>query len=197
MAKEITYYEGLPLIYLSPEDVQGVEVISLVDHPANETKFVALAAEAARIQRFSLQEEKRIVTGVALIPDQRIYRCDAEGNEWYVTFTREAIARTAQKFMRNHRGEGVNIQHAGAMVDGLYYCESYLTDPDRGISPAGFGELPAGTWIVSCKVDNPEVWARIKSGELRGFSIEGVFGQAWQCNRPLDSLEDLIRTMCN
>ena len=36
-------------------------------------------------------------------------------------------------------------------------------------------EVPKGTWMVSMKIDNDEVWERIKEGELKGLSIEGYF----------------------
>ena len=35
--------------------------------------------------------------------------------------------------------------------------------------------LPKGTWMVSMKINNDEIWDRVKSGELRGISIEGYF----------------------
>ncbi|MAO22269.1 MAG: hypothetical protein CMJ25_16100, partial [Phycisphaerae bacterium] len=36
--------------------------------------------------------------------------------------------------------------------------------------------LPVGTWMVSMKIDNEEVWKEyIKEGKVRGFSIEGWF----------------------
>jgi hypothetical protein len=36
-------------------------------------------------------------------------------------------------------------------------------------------DLPVGTWFVKMKVDNDDMWDRIKSGELKGLSIEGYF----------------------
>ena len=42
--------------------------------------------------------------------------------------------------------------------------------------PYGFN-LPAGTWFVSMKVDDPKVWKLIKDGMLNGFSVEGLFAE--------------------
>ena len=39
----------------------------------------------------------------------------------------------------------------------------------------GFEDMPDGTWFISAKVDNDEVWAKVKSGEIKGFSVEGIF----------------------
>lgn len=196
MKETMTYWDGLPLIYLTPADLNGVEVISLVDHPANETEFLALAEQQRQRCAFKMDEDRHLVTGVALIPDQKIYRADYEtGTEWYVTFTRDAIERTAQKFLRDHKGEGVTLMHAGKVYHDLYWVESYLTDKARGISPAEFGDLPDGTWMVTCKVDDHEVWAMIKDGTLRGFSIEGIFAQEARRSKALDSLDDFFNAI--
>ena len=37
-------------------------------------------------------------------------------------------------------------------------------------------ELPIGTWMVSMKVNNDDVWENyVKTGKVKGFSIEGYF----------------------
>jgi hypothetical protein len=35
--------------------------------------------------------------------------------------------------------------------------------------------LPKGTWMVSMKINNNELWQKVKDGELKGLSIEGYF----------------------
>ena len=36
--------------------------------------------------------------------------------------------------------------------------------------------MPIGTWMVSMKVDNDEIWNDyVKTGKVKGFSIEGYF----------------------
>jgi hypothetical protein len=40
---------------------------------------------------------------------------------------------------------------------------------------SAFKDLPDGTWFISAKVENDEVWNKIKSGEVKGFSVEGIF----------------------
>ena len=35
--------------------------------------------------------------------------------------------------------------------------------------------VPMGTWMVSMKVNNDDVWKKVKAGEVKGFSIEGYF----------------------
>lgn len=180
-------YKGLPLIYLDViDEMDGVEIISLVDRPAVKKEFVAFNEEKVK---FSVNDEKRIVTGVALIPGQKVYRRDENGREYYITCTKEAVERIAIKFFADHNTTNVNLQHE-FNVDGCVYFESYLTNKERGIYPSEFGELPDGTWIVSCKIINDGVWKLIKEGVLRGFSIEGQLNVVEE--KPIDSLEDLL-----
>ena len=41
-------------------------------------------------------------------------------------------------------------------------------------------DLPDGTWLVKMRIDNDELWSKIKDGELKGLSIEGYFtDQVW------------------
>jgi hypothetical protein len=36
-------------------------------------------------------------------------------------------------------------------------------------------DLPDGTWFVKMEILNDDMWNKIKSGELKGLSIEGFF----------------------
>jgi len=36
-------------------------------------------------------------------------------------------------------------------------------------------DLPDGTWFVKMRIENDELWNKIKEGELKGISIEGYF----------------------
>lgn len=180
-------YKGLPLIYMDVlDDLSGIDIISLVDRPAVEKEFIAFNEEKVR---FSINEDKRIVTGVALIPDQKIYRRNEKGEEYYISFTKEAIERLAVKFFADHNSTNVNLQHEYD-VDGCVYFESYLTNKARNICPTEFGELPDGTWCVSCKVLNDGVWKLVKDNVLRGFSIEGILNKVE--DKAIDSVEDLM-----
>ena len=180
-------YKGLPLFNLDilSEDM-GIEIISLVDKPAVEKEFIAFNEEKVK---FAVNDEKHIVTGVALIPDQKIFRRDESGKEFYVQVSAEAIERIAEKFFADHNSTNINLQHQFD-VDGCVYFESYLVNKERGIYPTEFGELPNGTWIVSCKVNNPAVWKLVKEGVLRGFSIEGNLNVVK--DKPIETLDELL-----
>ena len=166
-------YKGLPLYYADINDeVAGVQIMSIVDRPAVETVFVRFAEEGTPAM-FAANDEKQVVSGVALIPDFPIFRRDTARGEYYVAFKADAIERIAQKFFTAEGAtSAINLNHSDPASQCVIF-ESYLIDHARGIVPAEFADHPDGTWIISLKVNNPTLWADIKSGKYKGFSIEG------------------------
>ena len=43
-------------------------------------------------------------------------------------------------------------------------------------------DMPVGTWMVSMKIDNDEIYEKAKKGEVKGFSIEGYFADKYDLN---------------
>lgn len=126
--------------------------------------------------RFKADNEKRIISGPLMVADLPIYRRDEEG-EYYGVFTAEDIYNLRNKFSRNNFGQEVNKMHEPTQfIEGVYMIESFIIDSKRGInSPNGY-TLSDGSWFGSYKVDNDEVWNEfIKTGEFKGFSVEGTF----------------------
>ena len=134
-------------------------------------------AEKMSKQYFQIDnEEKQIVLGPAMIPDQKIFRKDALGNPYYVFFSPETIKMIAEKYMKNKYIDNNDQMHDGKAVKDVYVIESWIKEDEHDKSSKyGFGDLPVGTWFVSMKVKNPEIWSKVKSGELNGFSVSGFF----------------------
>lgn len=178
-------------IKIDPTDqITGMDAISLVECPAVEVDFLKFSKEEPKSLQFA-NEEKRIITGVALLADTPIYRVKPDGEEYYVVFDRETIEQLVTKYSKYMFNNFVNIEHSNQhFVDGMYMIESYLKNSERGIIPVEFSEIPDGSWIVSYKVDNIDVWEKIKSGEVKGFSIQGVFNLIEQKEEP--SIDDMI-----
>jgi hypothetical protein len=169
---------NLPIYQLEISDDlnDGAEVdfVALVDRPAIERDF--LKFKEAR-SNFAIQsEERRIVSGALMLADTPIYRNDSNG-EYYVTFTPGTIEKIAQKFFKKGYQSNVNLMHDGNQeVEGVTMFESWIKDSSRGVAPMkGFEDAPEGSWFGSFKVENEDVWDRVKSGEFKGFSVEGVF----------------------
>lgn len=141
-------------------------------------------------QTFAIQnEEERIISGPLMLADTPIYRNDDNG-EYYVVFTKETIKKIAQRFFKKGYQSNVNLMHEqGSMTEGLTMFESWLKDDKRGIKAMkGFEDVPDGSWFGSFKVDNDEVWAQIKAGKVRGFSVEGQFNYRKTGDKKMEQL---------
>lgn len=185
-------YKGLPIFVVDLDDKTIFNNISFVDFPAIECDFIQLAKEV-EIQ-FKVNEEKRIVSGPVLIPEKPIYRRDENGREYYIKFDEKSILKFAEKFFHDHRQNEGNVQHEFS-VCGITFFESYIVNKERGIAPVEFEELPDGTWFVSAKVDNDDVWALIKEGVIRGFSVDLMAPMRQE--KEIDSLDELVDYLNN
>ena len=85
------------------------------------------------------------------------------------------------------------MHDANQQVKDVYYVGGFITDSEMGIKdPEGF-DNPEGTWYVIMKVDNDEIWNNfIKTGEFKGFSVEGLFDQELVDNEDEQEIEDQI-----
>lgn len=151
-----------------------VDFVALVDKPAIQRDFLKFNEE--RLNFVIQSEDRRIVSGALMFADTPIYRKDKNG-EYYVSFSKQTIEKIAQKFFKKGYQSNVNLMHDEMMaVDGVTMYESFIVDSSRGILPMkGFEDAPEGSWFGSFKVENDDVWSKIKSGEFKGFSVEGVF----------------------
>lgn len=169
----------LPIFTIHVSDKEDgdliVDFVSLVKNPAIQKDFLFFE-EQKQIQRFSIEdEEEKIVTGVFMIADLPIFRMNEKFGEHFVVFTKDEIKKIVQMFFRKGFQKNVNIEH-GEKVDGVFMFESIIVDRERGKLPfKGFEDVNCGSWLGSYKIDNPEIWEKVKSGEFKGFSIEGLF----------------------
>ena len=166
-------------VQLAPDEDGPTDNVPRLNPPSNggqsfskccstETHFSAL--------RFA-DEEQKIVVGPAMIPEMAIPRRDEDGDIYYVKFSAETIKEIMMKFMKEARTNATNQDHQEDNLAGAYVYESWLVeDPENDKANTKYGfNVPAGTWMVSMKVDDKETWKRVKNGELRGFSVEGFF----------------------
>lgn len=182
-------YQGLPLYNVEfDEDTSVFNNVAIVTEPAIEVQFIRLSKQETPRVSLKIDEERRIVSGPALIPEEPIYR-NQGGKQFYIKYTADTIRRMALNFFKKDRQNEGNVEHA-VPVNGITYFESYIIDKARGINPCEF-DLPDGTWVLTAKVDNAEVWDLIKSGELTGFSID-IANVRFSEDKEIDNLEDFI-----
>jgi hypothetical protein len=68
--------------------------------------------------------------------------------------------------------------HDGKALPDVYVVESWIKQSDNDKSTDyGYKDLPVGSWFISMKINNDEVWNDIKEGKLTGFSVSGYFEQ--------------------
>ena len=154
--------------------LSGVHALSIVENPAIQSDFIALGDQKP-ILLAEVNKDKQILMGAALIPDKPIYRKDGE-EEYYVYFSKETIAKTAEAFFRNNNQNNATLEHA-EVLDNMTVFESWIVeDPEFDKSKKYGLEVPEGTWMVSMKVDDKDVWDNyVKDNKVFGFSIEGKF----------------------
>ena len=153
----------------------GIDAISLVFSPAIMENFIFLN-KAEKFTFAQVDEEKRLLIGPALIPNKTIPRFDQDkGEEYEVYFSEETVAQAAELFLKEKRTDSYTVEHKEG-VNGLTIFESWIVQDTKKDKAALYGfEMPVGTWMVSVKVYNDEVWKQVKAGDYRGFSIEGWF----------------------
>lgn len=149
--------------------------ISLVDEPAIEEDFVYLKKEKPQ-QIFMQSDEKHMVYGAVLVPDKDIYRIDPNGNEFLLSFTKESIEKMAYDFLKEYRQNSITLMHEDYATE-ITLVESWIKtdmEMDKSIALGLNKDLPVGTWFSGMKVNNIDTWEQIKSGELKGFSVESL-----------------------
>ena len=164
-------YEAL----VTSEDA-GMLRISLVDLPAVESNFLAFAKEDGEPVRlyFVRDEERRIVRGVVMRADYPILRRNGD-YEYYIVFRADTIRVMAEKYLAESRQNNVDEMHNHNDVDDVQMVQYFIKDTAAGIAPAGFDDIADGSLFAEFHVLNDEVWAKVKDGTYRGFSLEGAF----------------------
>jgi hypothetical protein len=170
--------EILELIINEEDDDSGVSFISLVDQPATEKLWLKFNKQKPLNFEFKIQdEEKRIVSGYFIVSDLPIPRLNDANEKFFVVFKKDTINKIVNKFFKQGYSNKINLMHDQEM-DGVYVIESLIIDNERGsVAPKEFEKVPDGSWWGSMRVENNEVWELVKTGQVKGFSVEGMFGQ--------------------
>ena len=171
------------------EEYSGIEAISVVESPAIEEEFIALKKED-QVRLAEVSKEKRLLMGAALIPDKPIYR-KSDDNEFYIYFSKDTVAKASQMFLQAGNQGQATMEHASKKLEGMTVVESWIVEDLVHDKSKKYGlDMPIGTWMVSMKVDNDEIWNNyVKKNKIKGFSIEGYFAD--KLSRPKDKINDI------
>lgn len=162
--------------YIVDGDESEVFAISLVDMPAIESDFIALAKEKREVL---LKDEKRHkVYGCVLRANFPIYRYNENYGEYYLEFTADAIEKISKRFMKEMMQHEWTEDHRES-IEGVYVTESWIKESEEFDKSRALGigeDCAVGSWFIGAYVDSNEVWQKIENGEFKGFSVEALVG---------------------
>ena len=163
------------LIIADDSQELAIDAISLVTSPAIEQDFVFFGKEKNNLTFAKVDEEKRMLVSPALIPNKQIFRHDANtDSDYYVYFSKETVRKASELYLKHNNHHKATYQHQDR-VSGVLTVESWIKEGDQDKSKLYGYDLPNGTWFVKMKIENDDLWQKIKGGELKGLSIEGYF----------------------
>ena len=109
--------------------------------------------------------------------------------EYYVIYKAEEIRKMAEKYLLEGRQNDVNLMHQeGSDVDGVQMVQYFIKGD--GIQVDGFDDCADGSLFGEFHVVNDSVWAEIKAGTYKGFSLEGVFDLVPEQNK--DEIQEIV-----
>ena len=161
------------LVLNEEEENAGIDAVSVVNSPAIESDFVALKKHQVELK--TVDEEKRLLMGAGLIPDKQIYRKNGD-DEYYIYFSKETIRKASQLFLKKSNQNNATYEHE-KKIDGMTVVESWIKEGEQDKSNLYGFKHPVGTWFITMKVENDEIWSEVKNGNIKGFSIEGFFAE--------------------
>jgi hypothetical protein len=155
----------------------------VVENPAMESMFIALSSDQDKLpvniqfKESDVAEKENTLIGVALIPDKEVYR-NVDGDEFNIVFGKETIKKAAHSFLKNGYQNNSSVEHEDK-IEGVSIVESWIVkDPENDTANAyklSKDDIVSGTWVVKMKCDNEEIYKKAVSGEIKGFSIDGLF----------------------
>ncbi len=152
----------------------GLKLISLVKNPATELMLVKLS-EQQEIKLAIQDEEKMQFIVPVLVPYQMILRKDEAGNPFRLVFGPDTIEKIAYNWQLKNLSSKVDVEHSRQLIQGVNFCETFLTSEKTIPTVKGFEMLPPRTWFVVGRALTHEAWEPIKNGVVKGVSIDGVF----------------------
>jgi hypothetical protein len=168
----------------------GINAVSVVESPAIEENFIALKKHEVELKE--VDAEKRILMGAALVPNKQIYRRNKD-KEFYIYFSEDTVRKASELFLMRSNQNNATLEHERKMLDGMSVVESWIIEDEKQDKSAKYGfNLPKGTWMISMKVNNDEIWQKVKDGEVKGFSIEGHFVDQYEMSLQQNEEDEII-----
>jgi hypothetical protein len=181
-------------LVIDENDLQtGIHAVSIVNSPAIEENFIALAKHELELKE--VDTEKKILMGAALVPNKQILRADKDGKGYYIYFSEDTIKKASELFLMRSNQNNATLEHK-EKLNGMSVVESWVIDnPEMDKSKEYGFSLPKGTWMISMKVNNEGIWKDVKAGKVKGFSIEGYFADKYEMSQEKNEREEIINKL--
>lgn len=181
-------------LVIDENDLQtGIHAVSVVHSPAIEENFIALSKHEIELKE--VDSEKKILMGAALVPNKQILRADKDGNGYYIYFSEETIKKASELFLMRSNQNNATLEHK-EKLNGMSVVESWIIDDEKQDKSAKYGfNLPKGTWMISMKVNNEDIWKDVKAGKVKGFSIEGYFADKYEMSQEKNEKQEIINQL--
>lgn len=175
-------------LFIEDFEQDGIKAISFVNDPAIEENWVALNKQEIAFK--SIDDEKRIVVGIALKPDLLIPRVKGD-YQFNVIFSKETVKQASHLYLKQLNNNEATLEHE-EKAEGLSVVESWLVEDTKNDKSNIYGlEASVGDWVVMMSVDNEDVWAKVKDGTFLGYSIEGSFAdRVIEASKPKEMTEE-------
>jgi phage head maturation protease len=171
----------------------GINAVSVVESPAIEENFIALKKHEVELKE--VDAEKRILMGAALVPNKQIYRRNKD-KEFYIYFSEDTVRKASELFLMRSNQNNATYEHERKMLDGMSVVESWIIEDEKTDKSRLYNfNLPKGTWMISMKVNNDDVWQKVKDGEVKGFSIEGHFVDNYEMSLQENEEQEMIEKL--
>lgn len=144
-----------------------IQFVSLVDYAANKRKFLLAKAKDGQntfnscgkiLQKNS---DSHYVTGIVYEP------MTADTDDEFMT--EEEIQKAAYYYAENF--QKVDLQHNFEPCEGCKVVETWVAKADFSL---GNEDVKKGTWLMTVKIVDDDLWSAVEKGEITGFSMGGI-----------------------
>ena len=187
MIKELN---GLPVEELFLSDCFAM---GLVTNAANERNDIMLFSNTPEdtIYFKTVNNEERVVTGIAMVPEIPIFRPNPSR---YVWFSKETIKSASLMFFKNHNQNNTTLEHQVNLQGNTVFESWIVTDPELDKTKLlGFKDVKPGSWAISMKIEDDIIWDKyLKTGIIKGFSVEAKRDKTKESNKMKLNLKNIL-----
>ena len=150
-------WAGLRQAGWEKKDGKWIKVSKQRENPIMQTKSVE---KEWSVNFVKVEEEQRLVTGIVIEPEVE----DTYGD----VISIEEIEKAMIRFMEGN--PQIRVEHDPDYNPKVAIIENWIEREGRMI---GEQFIKIGTWLMTTKVFDDDVWDMIKTGKLNGYSFRG------------------------